>query len=115
LCFQALRKAENIADLSAEKIRQLSAKAEILSEHLDSKNMHLLNDKKVMHEAFSVIKNCDNPEIGAYASRIAFLSREDFLKEKQLQKMQESEQTKSRSYGYCSIKSIWPNLLAAIF
>jgi hypothetical protein len=94
LCFQALRKTENIADLSAEKIRQLSAKAEILSEHLDSKNMHILNDKKIINEAFSVIKNSDNPEIGTYAPRIAFLNREDFLKEKQLQKIQESEQTK---------------------
>jgi hypothetical protein len=99
LCFQALRKAENIVDLSNEKIQQLSAKAKILAEHLNSKNMHILNDKKIMHEAFSIIKDRDNPEIETFASRIAFLSREDFLKEKQLQKIEDPQQTKSRSFG----------------
>jgi hypothetical protein len=93
LCFQAFKKAENITDLSHEKIQQLSAKAEILSEHLSPENIHILNDKKIMREAFSAIKDKDDPEIKTYASRIAFLNRADFLKEKQLQ------QEQIRSFG----------------
>ncbi|MDR0606285.1 MAG: AAA family ATPase [Bacteroidales bacterium] len=110
LCFQALKKAENITDLSKEKIHELAAKAEILSEHLVAKNVHVLNNKKTMHEAFSVIsvvKNRGDSEINPHAPRIAFLNQEDFLKEKQfqMQKIQEMreaqklEQTRSRSFG----------------
>jgi ATP-dependent exoDNAse (exonuclease V) alpha subunit len=98
LCFQTLKRVEKITNLSHEDIQHLSAKAAILSEHLTEKNLHILNDEKIMREAFSVIKNNkDNQEIETHASRIAFLDREDFLKEKQSQKMQELQQTKTRS------------------
>jgi hypothetical protein len=99
LCFQSLKRAENIIDLSNEKILQLSAKAAILSEHLSAKNMHILNDKTIMHEAFFVIRDKNNQEIKDYASRIAFLNFEDFSKEKEMQKTQELEQIRFRSSG----------------
>jgi hypothetical protein len=99
LCFQSLKRAENITSLSCEKIRLLSVKAEILSGHLTSQNMHVLNNRKIMHDAFSVIKEKDNQDIEIYTPRIAFLNLRDSLEDKQLQKILESEQTKSRNFG----------------
>jgi hypothetical protein len=52
-----------------------------------------------MHEAFCAIKDKHNQEIEEHASRIAFLNLKDSQKEKQLQKTQELEQTKSRNFG----------------
>jgi hypothetical protein len=58
LCFKALHDADGSGSSgkpTPEKVAELDAKASILAEHIAKENLHVLNDKKLMREALTVI------------------------------------------------------------
>jgi hypothetical protein len=73
----------------------VSAKAEILSEHIPHENMRMLNDKKLIQEANAVISGKEVlTQVMAVSNmdRVIFLNHEDLRKEEyQVHKAQELE------------------------
>jgi hypothetical protein len=104
LCFKALHETEDSKRLNPEKIATLDAKATVLTEHITKENLHVLNDKKLMREAFATVdpKSVkENALTSKDLTRIAEINSRDIdmAGQSQIHKMKELEQAKiDRSY-----------------
>ena len=103
MCFQALKKAEGIRELTPELIQELHNRASITCGYLTSENIHVLQNKEFMKEAGSKIPATQKEELSnAYVERIIDVHNSDTRKESLLQKESQQEQQKQvdKSKGF---------------
>jgi hypothetical protein len=99
LCFQALKKREDIKELTPSKVLEIHTQANALSKYINEENIRILKDKNFVKEAISSIgytqKSTNFEENNI--NRIIDLNHKDLVKEYKLQQIQKLELSNNKS------------------